>query len=431
MNVHSRQWVGAVALGTALLMAAGTGACAVNDHGSVSVLAIWTGDEQRAFTTILDRFTARTGIKVNYTGTRAVSQVLATDVKTGTPPDVAVLSSAGELAGYARRQALHPLDQAGMQVTPPRGSLWQHVEALGGSVRYAVTVKATLKSMIWYRRDHRFEVPQRWDDLVRTGTAAPGAGVAWCLGLEATPTSGWPGTDWIEDILLHTDAEAYQQLSAGKLRWTDSRVQAAWRAWDQVLQTIAPPGSPRDPMLTASFDDADRTLVTGAPAACWLDHEASFVAGTAAASASTAHHDVDFFPFPDASMPGAPDGHRSWEVSVDLASMFRDTPQARQLITFLASDEAQRMWPTVSSTAFSTRPNVTYTSEVGRRIAGILTGGATLCIDPSDLMPPATDAFYGAVLAYAHRPDRLTTLLDQLDQVRASVRDQIVDVPCG
>ena len=34
----------------------------------------------------------------------------------------------------------------------------------------------------------------------------------WCVGLASQQTSGWPGTDWIEDILLH---------QAGPARYTE------------------------------------------------------------------------------------------------------------------------------------------------------------------------------------------------------------------
>lgn len=64
-------------------------------RGSVSVLASWTGAEGEAFRHLLDTFTRRTGIHVDYQGTTALREVLSSEVGSGTPPDIAVLPSSG------------------------------------------------------------------------------------------------------------------------------------------------------------------------------------------------------------------------------------------------------------------------------------------------------------------------------------------------
>src|SRR5262249_25681035 len=141
-------------------------------------------------------------------------------------------------------------------------------------------------------------------------------------------------------------------------------------------------------------------------------------------------------PFPDLNASDT-DPRRRWEVSADFAGMFKNTPQARALIRYLASDKAQRIWPKRShGTVFSANKNVAtsgvYDSDVSKRIAGILTGKAILCYDASDLMPPAmTNAFYRAVLEYLHNPNRLDALLVQLDQIRGAVKpEDWLNVPC-
>src|SRR6266700_6389530 len=73
---------------------------------------------------------------------------------------------------------------------------------------YAVAVKATLKGLIWYDPQRlpsaRSAPPQTWDQLVAVSQAhRDGNPTPWCMGMGPPPTSGWPGTDWIEEILLH------------------------------------------------------------------------------------------------------------------------------------------------------------------------------------------------------------------------------------
>jgi alpha-glucoside transport system substrate-binding protein len=439
---RTSRWARALLSVAALLVAAGPAACAGPDAGTVSVLATWTGGEESDFRNVLNAFTADTGIEVNYTGTRALSEVLASDVQEDTTPDVAVLPSIGELASYARRNALKPLDGLIDQSTAGRSRQWLELEKAGQQHRYGVAVKATLKSLIWYdtKRLPTFGTrpPQTWDQLVAvSGRLRDDGQTPWCMGMEATPASGWPGTDWIEDLLLHgyDRTDVYRQWVRGTKNWSkESGPDEVRRAWDSWGTIAAGPGMVRGgpgAAILTNFDDAAVAMSTNPPG-CVLQHQASF----ALDRYLNLNAGVDFIPFPDANVPaGDPAGHR-WEVSADLAGMFNDTPQARKLINYLASDKAQRTWLEKSKgTVFSVNRNVArsaYRNDVSRHIADILTGQATLCFDASDLMPPAmTNAFQRAVLEYLHDPSRLDVLLARLDQVRAAVpADEWLDVPC-
>jgi alpha-glucoside transport system substrate-binding protein len=115
--------------------------------------------------------------------------------------------------------------------------------------------------------------------------------------------------------------------------------------------------------------------------------------------------------------------------------MFHDTPATRRLMVYLAGEAGQRIWPS-GGTTFSVHQGLVgqdvYRSDVTRRIATTLAKGTDLCFDASDLMPSAmTSAFYQAVLEYLAHPDRLDTLLGELEQVRRGIgRDQWLDLPC-
>src|SRR5262249_13788738 len=114
------------------------------------------------------------------------------------------------------------------------------------------------------------------------------------------------------------------------------------------------------------------------------------------------------------------------EVSTDLAGMFNDTPQARRLMQFLASDEAQRIWPALpGGSAFTVDRNVPPSvspDAVSARIAATLRSSDLVCVDASDTMPnDMRDAFRNAVLEYLNHPSDLDTLLKKLDEVRTGI----------
>jgi alpha-glucoside transport system substrate-binding protein len=418
--------VRAVALAAVALLISGSAACAGGDRAVVTVLASWTGGEGEAFRQVLDRFTDRTGIRVDFQGTRALNQVLTAEVQKGTPPDIAVLPSPGDLASYVRRSAVRPLDDViDTGAEQSHSPQWLRLERMDDA-RYAVAVKTSLKSLIWYdpRRVPGLsgDAPPTWDDLVRLSERlSTGDGAAWCMGMGSTPVSGWPGTDWIEDLVLHRAGTAvYQRWAAGQVAWTAPEIRQAWTAWSQVALR---PGLTGGGVLFTEFGDASRAMYTDPPG-CFLHHQASFVVGDGRGA------DLDFVPFPS----GNP---RAWEVSADLAALFTGKPEARELMRFLATDEAQSIWPTVSrGSVFSANGGVDpaiYDNPVSRRIAQTLTGQAALCFDASDLMPGAmTNAFYRAVLEYLQSPDRLDAILTQLDQVRTAIpATDWLNVPCG
>jgi alpha-glucoside transport system substrate-binding protein len=411
---------------------AGLAGCAGStDAGRVSILGSWSGAEKDQFHHALDAFTRQTGIQVDYIGSPAVAQVLQSDVQEGTPPDIAVLPSPGDLVRY--RAELTPLDDiVGDNWTGGYSPQWQRLAKAGMDKLYAVPVQANVKGLVWFNRAHPPQpVPTSFDELMTLSrTVAAGGGTPWCIGVSAQSTSGWPGTDWIEDILLHqSGTEVYQQWVAGTLPWTSPQVRQAWTTWGAVVTGPGQVrGGPKAALLT-EFGDAARPMFADPPG-CMMEHQASFMSGFYAGYDGNPRRDTDFdffLPFGNAeAQPRA--------VSADLAGVFNDTPQARALIKFLVSKEAQRQWPAANAFSASTAVQPTeYGDQVARRIAAELTGTAPLCFDGSDLMPATMrGVFNRAVLEYLSDPARLDILLGQLDKIRAELPgDQWLTVACG
>ena len=440
------RYAGALALLVvlALLISAGGDANTTSTTaGTVSVLATWTGAEQQAFEKVLHDFTAQTGIQVDYQGTRAVDQVLAADLQQGAAPDVAVLPNAGDLATYMAGGQLHPLDAVLGSELHDYSPRWRGLLRLGGHHTFAVAVKADLKSIIWYdprvlpRAD-----PQTWHQLMTLSRQISERGEApWCEGVGAPPTSGFPGTDWIEDILLHKyGRKVYQQWASGELPWTSSPVLGAWTLWGSIVAGKGGVrGGPKAALLT-DYSDASRAMFT-TPQGCAMQHQGSFIAGTYQSDRRTdLHHprpgvDFDYFPFPRL-MPAS--GPEPSEVSADLAGMFNNTPQARALMRYLAGPRGQRIWPGIRGDAtFSVSRKVgasVYPDPVSRRIAATLTSNDPLCLDASDFMPASmSNAFTQAVMQYLADPSQLKALLGQLESVRRGVDrdDWLRQSACG
>ena len=105
--------------------------------------------------------------------------------------------------------------------------------------------------------------------------------------------------------------------------------------------------------------------------------------------------------------------------------LFTDNPDARTLLTYLASGEAQALWVRqTGGDAFSADQAVRladYPQGVRRGIAGLLQPGAgiTLCFVAQDLMvPEVSAAFSQAVLEYVNNPRGLKNLLVSLQRTQ-------------
>lgn len=379
----------------------------------VTVLASWSGLEQQRFEKVLRAFAERThhAVSVSYQGTTAQRELLLSQERTGDPPDIAILPSRGEAADYAARDALTPLDGVLPKSTlDAYGPQW--TSRAGGRV-YAVPVKADLKSIAWYDA----AAPPR--DL--TALAADGA--HWCAGMGGDDTSGWPGTDWIEDILLQqSGARVYEQLANGELPWDSDVMARAWGTFGSVFTA--------GPARAALAEDYTQGLFrSSGPGACVLEHQGTFIR-----SGYPKDRHPDFVPSPRV-LPGADPRSTAREVSADYAALFHDSPAARQLLRFLTTPEAQRVWsepdkdrpgnPFRPFFPFAERPVPVPADEpLNAHIDRELRGAGALCLDASDSMPPRMRfAFQHGVLDYlsAPGPAKLGEVLRDLEKVRGGI----------
>ncbi|WP_241740807.1 ABC transporter substrate-binding protein [Streptomyces sp. L2] len=378
---------------------------ALGQEPTVTLLANWTGGDEQIFRrTVIDPFERKYHIHVDYQGSSAESQVLSADVESGTPPDVAVLTGPGELAAYAGQKQLQPVED--LISGDAFSASW--ATPLNGHV-YWFPLKADLKSIVWYPAGTGGQRLKQ----------AAGRPDQWCLGMGSGATSGWPGTDWIEDILLQQSGpRTYEQWARGKLSWRDARVQRAWTTWGHMVGA----GGPRALVLRALRTEYQNASGLLTRKQCTLEHQASFIRNR------TAWQDADGRYVPSGRLiPGAT-AHDTWEVSGDLAALLHSTPAARKLIRYLASTEAQRNWSagesgfTVDSRARPDSGADGASAAWHRSLAAtLLDDRAVHCFDASDAMPPSVrDAFAEAAIEFLAHPGRLDDLLTGLDALRGA-----------
>ena len=103
-----RSWLWALSF---VLIAALIVPSAALAQGTVTILGVWGGQELEVFQRVMDAFTEKTGIKVQFEGTRDLPTVLETRLAAGNPPDIAAIQGPGQMHQYAERGALVDLSK--------------------------------------------------------------------------------------------------------------------------------------------------------------------------------------------------------------------------------------------------------------------------------------------------------------------------------
>ncbi|MHB0857282.1 MAG: ABC transporter substrate-binding protein [Anaerolineae bacterium] len=399
--------------------------------GTVTVLGVWGGSELDSFMAMLQPFQEATGIEVEFTGTRDLNAVLTTRIQGGNPPDVAGLPGPGQMAEYARAGHLVDLtDVLEMDTYQDQyAETWIDLGTVDDQL-VGVFIKAAVKGLIWYNPavwdEAGYEIPATWQEMMTLSQQIADSGTTpWSVALESGAASGWPGTDWLEDIVLRqAGPDVYNQWWAGEIAWTSDEIRQAWETWGEIVADPNMVFGGSNTMLTTNFGQVGDPLFTDPPNA-YMAHQASFITDFFVENNPDVEPgvDFDFFPFPTFEEGG----EQRTVIAGDLFGMFNDTPQARALMRYLVTPEAQAIWVQRGG-AISPNTDVPleeYPDDLSQAAADLLTTAETVAFDASDLMPEAmNNAFWQGILEYVQSPESLDDVLQNLDDVQEGAYEQ-------
>ena len=122
---------------------------------------------------------------------------------------------------------------------------WKNYGTVDGKF-YAAPLGANVKSFVWYSpqafKDKGYEVPKTWAELLALSDKIvadnPGGDVKpWCAGIESGDATGWPATDWVEDVMLRTAGpEVYDKWVKHEIPFNDPAVATALAEVGKILK---------------------------------------------------------------------------------------------------------------------------------------------------------------------------------------------------
>ncbi|NND01247.1 MAG: extracellular solute-binding protein [Acidimicrobiia bacterium] len=203
------------------------------------------------------------------------------DVHGGNPPDIAITPQPGAVMEVA--DAVVDLNGFFANNNVLRNSFSDYLidQVSDGSETFGAPIKATLKNIVWYRPSAfaaaGYSIPATFAELVAlSDTMVANEHTPWCNYMESGPATGWPGTDWIEYLLLGAKGGSYYD------DWASHDVlfaaPAVDLAFDRFMQMVDTPGYvlDRDNLLNEHVWVNAEGLHAGD---CMMHKQGSFFAG--------------------------------------------------------------------------------------------------------------------------------------------------------
>jgi alpha-glucoside transport system substrate-binding protein len=341
-------------------------------------------------------FEQRTGIDVQYEGTKEFETLIFVRAEGGNPPDVAAVPQPGMMNNFAERGSITPLWPEIISVIKKNyAPVWLELGSYKGKA-YGVFHRVNMKSLVWYPKkawnNAGLNTPTTWEELEALEQKAIGMGtVPWTVGFESGAATGWVGTDWVEDIMLRTAGpQVYDQWVKHEIPFNDPRVKKAVEIMGKRLRDPKYVYGGPQYVLTTNFGDAPNIMFDNPPKA-WMHKQGNFVTG--------------FFPdriqanlLEEVGLFGFPEIDPQWGTPAlgggDQFIIFNDRPEVRQFMEYLATWESAKTWASAGGALFpyKTQDLSAYGNELERAQAELLLNAKVFRFDASDLMPAEVGA---------------------------------------
>jgi alpha-glucoside transport system substrate-binding protein len=390
---------------------------------SVSIFGTFEGVEADAVNAVIEeKFNEPTGSNAVYEGSDSLQ--LQIRVEGDNPPDVAIYPWPGSVVEQAAAGTALALEDMGFDIGELEAIFGSYLLSLGEyeGKHYGIPTNVSLKSMIWYDKvtfdANGYSIPTNWDELKALADAAKADGVTpWCVGFGSDAATGWPGTDWIEDIMLRTaGVDAYDDWVTNDLKFASDEVKRAFELAGEMWFTEGYVLGGADQIAAIDFRDAPVPLFSDDDG-CLLHRQASFITNFFPEGVE-AGVDYDVFAFPAIDQQGA-------LIAGELAAVFKDRPEVRAWIANFISEDTQcaqgsiegvqRISPNVNV------PTTCYADAIIATAAGTISQALkadTARFDASDLMPSAvgTASFWTGMVDYTRGgPSSVDQVLAAID----------------
>jgi alpha-glucoside transport system substrate-binding protein len=380
-------------------------------------------DSEPAFKLDVEKWAKDNGITVKFTKAASWDTEIRTRVQGGNAPDVGLFPQPGLMCDLAKQKKLVPFDAA--TVTTNKETLVPGIVEAGtcadGQV-YGLPNEVSVKSVLWTDapafKAAGYTAPKTLDELLALTEKIKADGkTPWCIAAESGAATGWPITDWLEDLVLRfAGPENYDKWVKGELKNTSPEIKPAWEYFQKIAFGEGYVRGGTKSIVATNFQTGGNAMFTQPPG-CFLFKQATFVANKGGfPDAVIAKLDTETGPL---AFPAKTEGDLPVLIGGDLAAAFNNDANTLKLRNFIASKEngveqaKKGAFSAHKTSDVSLLPNKTLQTIASE----VLYKATAARFDGSDLMPAKVGAgtFWTEPVKWLSGQQDLDTTLNNID----------------
>jgi alpha-glucoside transport system substrate-binding protein len=422
--------VGAATLMTSACLSSGSsssgGGSAPSGSVKGSTVTIWTSLDLPVINGLkagLAPLAQAQGVTVNWQKVDNINQVIMTKIQAKDTPDIATIPQPGVVSDIVNRNAATPLDDVVDMSALKSSMLPGTLEA--GTVNgklYGLLVSANTKSFVWYPKKAwekaGYKAPTTIDELNALTDkikADKTATAPWCLGIESSAATGWPATDWFEDLVMrYGGPDQYNAWVKHTVKFDSPLVRQAAAEFQKIAFTDGNVLGGRKSIASNNFGTAGNPMFDPKPG-CMLYKQGSFITTFFPKNVQAdLPGNVGVFYFP----PTQAGGEKPILGGGDMAVLFHNTAGARAVMKML-SDKSIGL-PAMGTSFLSPHKDfdvTKYQGETAQQVAKITYASSIFLFDGSDQMPGAVGAgtFWKDMTSWISGQESLDQALKNID----------------
>ena len=365
------------------------------------------------------------GVTVTWQRVDNINQLIMTKIQANQTPDIALIPQPGVVADIVTRGKATALDDVVDMNALKSSMLPGTLEA--GTVNgklYGLLVSANTKSFVWYPKKAweaaGYKAPQTIDELNALTDkikADKSATAPWCIGIESKAATGWPATDWFEDLVMrYGGADGYNKWVKHETKFDSDLVKQSAAEFEKIAFTDGNVLGGRKSIASNAFGTAGNPMFNSKPG-CMLFKQGSFITGAGFFPKniqSNLDQNVGVFYFP----PAQAGGEKPILGGGDMAVLLHNTAGAREVMKMLSDKKiGEKAMDTSFLSPHKDFDVSLYKGATAQQVAKITYASSIFLFDGSDQMPGAVGSgtFWKDMTSWISGQEDLNAALKNID----------------
>ncbi|MFD0915017.1 ABC transporter substrate-binding protein [Pseudahrensia aquimaris] len=268
---------------------------------------------------------------------------------------------------------------------------------------------------IYYRKDIfdklNLSEPKTWDELLAASKTLKDNGVTpFTIGTKFL----WTAAGVFDYLNLRTNGyDVHNDLTAGKIKYSDPRIRATFANWKQLVDM----GAFVNNHASMSWQDAIAPFANG--------DAAMYVMGNFAVdgfkNAGLTEDQIDYFPFPEIT-PGMPRAEEAPADAFFIPANAKNKENAKKFLSFVAQPEVQSKWnATIGQLPPNSKAEVSDDKFIQQGMETVSTAAGLAQFYDRDAPAAMAKAGMEGFQQFMNDPSKLEEILARLDKVQEEV----------